>query len=181
MTAGARRKSPAKRLSRSARLAARVKRRPNDLGAIYDWFDAMVEENGRSAAVARLSAFSRRTKAWGPPLALGYCLFGLGRTKAGVEALRQAYDRNPSEKTLYALSGGLLVTDRADEAVELLLNHDGSKKITARPLVNLANAYLARGDRVKAEAALRRIAAAEREDWRELVDSAWQRLAWTGS
>jgi predicted Zn-dependent protease len=181
MASGARRKTPARPFSRSPRLAERVAKHPNGLGTLYNWFDAVVEERGPDVAIARLRALSNKTKAWGPALALGYCLFGLGETEAGVRALREAYRRKPGEKTLYALSGALLMTDRVDEAVELLQRHDKSRRITARPLVNLANAYLAQGEAAKAEGALRRISAASREDWDELVDSAWQRLKWGAS
>lgn len=150
------------------------------MGGVYDWFDAMVDERGEGVAVARLTAFAKKSKAWGPPHALGYSLFGIGRKKAAVEAFRLAYRRNPSEKTLYALSTALLVAGRADESIKLLLRHDRKSRITARPLVTLANAYHARGERAKAEAALRRIRPSDREGWETLVDSAWQRLRWGG-
>src|SRR5882672_10201199 len=93
--AGARRKSAAKRESASKRLARKVAKRPTDVGGLYSWFDAMVIEHGKKVAVSRLSAFSKKTRAWQPALVLGYCLFGLGRSKAATQAFQEAYRRWP--------------------------------------------------------------------------------------
>jgi tetratricopeptide (TPR) repeat protein len=174
----ARRRKAQRAVTLAQRLARRVERQPNSVGLLYEWFDAMSAEKGPAAAAAQLAAFSKRTRAWGPALVLGYCLFGVGRAQAAVKAFREAYGRLPAEKTLYALSGALLVTDRIGEAIRLLEAHGKRRRLTARPLVSLANAYLAKGEPAKAEEALRRISPKDRAYWSQLVDSAWERLAW---
>lgn len=151
-------------------------RDPEDVEALYRWFDALATERGPEEALHALRAFAATSTAAAPSLVLGYCLFGVGRRREAVDQFRRAHARRPREPTLYGLSSALIVTGRAEEALELLNAAGRRRPLTARPLVSLANAYLARGQPGHAARTLRRISARGRSDWKELVESAASRV-----
>ncbi len=159
-------------VTKSARWRRRLRRDPNDIEALYGYFDALVEEEGTLPAVEALEAWGRRKGAGSVDLVLGYCLFGLGRHAEAVEQFRRAHRARPREPTLYGLTSALIVTGRPAEARELLAAAGRRRPLTARLLVSLANAHLAEGHSAAAEAALRRITPRGASDWSELVDSA---------
>lgn len=159
----------------SARWMRRLGREPDDVEALYGYFDALVEERGARWALQALEAWGTKARAPSVGLVLGYCLFGLGRTDEAVEQFRRAHRTRPREPTLYGLTSALIVQGRPGEARRLLAAADRRRPLTARLLVSLANAHLAEGHRAGAQAALRRITPRGASDWSELVDSARDR------
>src|SRR3990172_5696700 len=162
--------------SRSARWARRLRRDPNDVEALYGYFDALVEESGTLRALEALEAWGRQTGAPSADLVVGYCLFGLGRNGEAVERFRRAHRARPREPTLYALSCALTVTGNAAESRRLLGAASRGRRLTARLLVSLADAHLAEGRPAAAESAPHRITPRGASDWSELVESAWERV-----
>jgi tetratricopeptide (TPR) repeat protein len=165
----------------SLRVTAKLAKSADDIGLLYEWFDAMATERGAQRAVDALSRRAAESSSEAPALVLGYCLFGLGRQADGVKAFELAYRRRPNEQTLYALSGALLVGDRIDEGLALLKAADAKRPLATRPLVNLANAYAAHGDLRASRRALDRISPTGRKEWKQLVVSARERLVWAGA
>ena len=154
----------------------RLRRDPNDVEAIYGYFDALSEEAGTARALEALEAWGKRAGAGSWDLVLGYCLFGLGRNAEAVEQFRRAHRARPREPTLYALSSSLIVTGRPGEAREVLGAAARRRPLPARLLVSLADAHLAEGHPGEARAALRRITRRGAADWSELVASARERV-----
>lgn len=154
------------------RLRLQVSRDPEDVEALYAWFDALSAHAGSQSALAALRALAERPGASSPSLVLGYCLFGLGRNREGVVAFERAHKRRPREPTLYGYASALLVTGNPQQALAVLEAADRRGKLTTRPLVCLANTYLALGRLRLAEKTLRRVSPRGEADWRELVESA---------
>lgn len=165
----------------SLRLTAKLARNADDIGLLYAWFDALAAEQGERRAVAALARRANEASSYAPALVLGYCFFGVGRPREAVKAFELAYRRRPNEQALYALSGALLANDRIDEALALLKAADAKRPLATRPLVNLANAYAAKGAVRQARRALDRISPTGRKEWKQLVDSARERLDWAGA
>lgn len=164
----------------SLQLTAKLAKNADDIGRLYEWFDALAAKQGERRAAAALTRRARESPSYEPALVLGYCLFGLNRPGDAIRAFALAYRRRPNEQTLYALSGALLVDDRIDRALQLLEAADAKRSLATRPLVNLANAHAAQGDLRAARGALDRISPTGRKEWRPLVESARERLEWPG-
>lgn len=171
--AGSRRDAPESDLER---LQLQVGKDPEDVEALYAWFDALAAQAGSQTALAALRSLAARPRASSPSLVLGYCLFGLGRSREGVVAFERAHRRRPREPTLYGYACALLVSGNPKEALALLKAADRRGRLTARPLVCLANTYLALGKPRLAEGTLRRVTTRGARDWQELVDSARARV-----
>ena len=162
---------------RAGALGRKAAKSPDDVDALYAWFDAMVEEEGAQNALRKLWQFARATHASAPWMALGYAAFGVGRSDLGVRAFRQARRHGAGEPAIYGLSVGLTVSGKPREAIQLLERERKKAPLGGRLATAIANAYLSVGAHTRAGKALDGLTPHEASEWKDMLDSAKARVA----